>query len=45
MSLDERKQRWEKMMDHLLKYDINRWCDDFLNDLTAEDDDDAAAMI
>ncbi len=35
MSLEERKQRWEKMMEHLLKYDINRWCDDFLNDLAA----------
>ncbi|MFB9949882.1 alpha,alpha-trehalose-phosphate synthase (UDP-forming) [Rhizobium puerariae] len=33
MSLEERKQRWEKMMDHLLKHDINRWCDDFLQDL------------
>ncbi len=36
MSLDERKQRWEKMMNHLLEYDINRWCDDFLKDLTAD---------
>ncbi|WP_105383595.1 alpha,alpha-trehalose-phosphate synthase (UDP-forming) [Neorhizobium alkalisoli] len=35
MSLEERKQRWEKMMDHLLKYDINHWCDDFLKDLAA----------
>jgi trehalose 6-phosphate synthase len=36
MSLDERKQRWEKMMNHLLEYDINRWCDDFLKDLTTD---------
>ena len=33
MPLDERKQRWQMMMDHLLTYDINRWCDDFLKDL------------
>ena len=37
MSLEERKQRWEKMMEHLLKYDINHWCDEFLQDLTAEE--------
>ncbi|WP_117195313.1 alpha,alpha-trehalose-phosphate synthase (UDP-forming) [Rhizobium terrae] len=35
MSLEERKQRWEKMMEHLLKNDINRWCRDFLQDLTS----------
>jgi alpha,alpha-trehalose-phosphate synthase [UDP-forming] len=35
MSLDERKQRWEKMMEHLKVYDINRWCDDFLKDLAS----------
>ncbi|MBW6423395.1 alpha,alpha-trehalose-phosphate synthase (UDP-forming) [Rhizobium sp. XQZ8] len=34
MSLEERKQRWERMMEHLKVYDINRWCDDFLKDLT-----------
>ncbi|MDE1159911.1 MAG: alpha,alpha-trehalose-phosphate synthase (UDP-forming) [Neorhizobium sp.] len=36
MPLEERKQRWQMMMDRLLEYDINRWCDDFLTDLTAD---------
>jgi trehalose 6-phosphate synthase len=35
MSLEERKQRWDRMMEHLKVYDINRWCDDFLKDLTS----------
>jgi len=35
MSLEERKQRWERMMEHLKVYDINHWCDDFLKDLTS----------
>lgn len=36
MPLEERKQRWEQMMERLRVYDIDRWCDDFLRDLTAD---------
>ncbi|MQB44415.1 alpha,alpha-trehalose-phosphate synthase (UDP-forming) [Rhizobium sp. ICMP 5592] len=36
MSLEERQQRWRGMMDHLLEYDVARWCNDFLKDLTEE---------
>jgi trehalose 6-phosphate synthase len=35
MPIEERKQRWGRMMEHLLEYDVTRWCDDFLKDLTA----------
>ena len=35
MPLDERKERWKKMMDHLLEFDVSRWCKDFLKDLGA----------
>jgi trehalose 6-phosphate synthase len=35
MPLEERRQRWEGMMEHLLEHDVLRWCDDFLTDLTA----------
>lgn len=35
MPLEERQRRWQKMMDHLLEYDVTRWCNDFLNDLIA----------
>jgi trehalose 6-phosphate synthase len=37
MPLEERKQRWQGMMTHLLEHDVVRWCDDFLKDLTAEE--------
>ncbi|MDQ0455301.1 alpha,alpha-trehalose-phosphate synthase (UDP-forming) [Rhizobium paknamense] len=37
MPLDERKARWRQMMDHLLEHDVTRWCDDFLRDLTEEE--------
>jgi trehalose 6-phosphate synthase len=35
MPLEERRERWQKMMDHLLVHDVSRWCEDFLKDLTA----------
>ena len=35
MPIEERKERWGRMMEHLLKHDVTRWCDDFLKDLTA----------
>ncbi|WP_018096429.1 alpha,alpha-trehalose-phosphate synthase (UDP-forming) [Sinorhizobium meliloti] len=38
MPLDERKDRWKTMMDHLLEHDVSRWCRDFLNDLTTSPD-------
>ncbi|WP_377297609.1 alpha,alpha-trehalose-phosphate synthase (UDP-forming) [Rhizobium sp. SGZ-381] len=41
MGLDERKQRWRGMMDHLLENDVKRWCDDFLADLTTDQPADA----
>jgi trehalose 6-phosphate synthase len=34
MPLEERRERWQKMMDHLLVHDVSRWCEDFLKDLT-----------
>jgi trehalose 6-phosphate synthase len=36
MPLEERQERWRRMMDHLLEHDVSRWCDDFLDDLVAE---------
>jgi trehalose 6-phosphate synthase len=36
MPIEERKERWGRMMEHLLEHDVTRWCDDFLKDLTAE---------
>jgi trehalose 6-phosphate synthase len=36
MSLEERQERWRRMMDHLLEHDVMRWCDDFLADLAPE---------
>lgn len=33
MPLEERRERWQRMMDYLLEYDVSRWCDDFLKDL------------
>jgi trehalose 6-phosphate synthase len=38
MPLEERRQRWNGMMKHLLEHDVSRWCDDFLKDLTREDE-------
>jgi trehalose 6-phosphate synthase len=38
MPLEERQERWRTMMDHLLEYDVSRWCRDFLKDLTASAD-------
>jgi trehalose 6-phosphate synthase len=35
MSLEERKERWQRMMDYLIVHDVSRWCDDFLQDLAA----------
>lgn len=35
MPKQERKDRWQRMMDHLLANDVNTWCDDFLRDLAA----------
>ncbi|MBZ9789821.1 alpha,alpha-trehalose-phosphate synthase (UDP-forming) [Rhizobium sp. 3T7] len=35
MPLEERRERWQRMMDYLLEYDVSRWCDDFLSDLVA----------
>ncbi|WP_137155256.1 alpha,alpha-trehalose-phosphate synthase (UDP-forming) [Rhizobium sp. FKL33] len=35
MPLDERKERWSGMMEHLKTQTVQRWCDDFLSDLTA----------
>lgn len=34
MSLQERRERWQNMMDYLLERDVSRWCDDFLADLS-----------
>jgi trehalose 6-phosphate synthase len=36
MPQDERRERWRGMMNHLLEYDVSRWCRDFLKDLTSE---------
>jgi trehalose 6-phosphate synthase len=36
MSIEERRERWRGMMDHLLEHDVSRWCNDFLRDLTAK---------
>lgn len=33
MSIDERRERWSRMMDHLLTHDVSQWCEDFLRDL------------
>ncbi len=38
MPLEERKDRWKTMMDHLLEHDVSRWCRDFLNDLATSPD-------
>jgi trehalose 6-phosphate synthase len=35
MPTEERRQRWQGMMTHLLEHDVSRWCDDFLTDLAA----------
>jgi trehalose 6-phosphate synthase len=35
MPMEERRERWQRMMDYLLEHDVSRWCDDFLNDLAA----------
>ncbi|KQV84205.1 alpha,alpha-trehalose-phosphate synthase (UDP-forming) [Rhizobium sp. Root1220] len=35
MPLDERRERWRRMMDYLLEHDVSRWCDDFMADLKA----------
>lgn len=35
MPLQERQDRWRRMMDHLLERDVSRWCNDFLGDLAA----------
>jgi trehalose 6-phosphate synthase len=35
MPLEERQERWQRMMDYLLEHDVSRWCDDFLQDLAA----------
>ncbi|MCM5553586.1 alpha,alpha-trehalose-phosphate synthase (UDP-forming) [Pleomorphomonas sp. NRK KF1] len=35
MPLDERRERWRGMMDHLLTHDVNHWCEDFLAALNA----------
>jgi trehalose 6-phosphate synthase len=36
MSLEERQQRFERMMKQLVEHDVARWRDDFLKALTAE---------
>jgi trehalose 6-phosphate synthase len=36
MPIEERRERWKGMMDHLLEYDVSHWCDTFLNDLTTD---------
>lgn len=33
MPLEERRERWKRMMDYLLVHDVSRWCDDFLAEL------------
>lgn len=35
MPLQERQQRWRKMMRHLERYDVHRWCQAFLRSLAA----------
>ena len=35
MSLEERRERWRMMMDHLLSHDVSLWCENFLGDLVA----------
>jgi trehalose 6-phosphate synthase len=36
MPQEERVERWRGMMNHLLEYDVSRWCTDFLKDLTSD---------
>jgi trehalose 6-phosphate synthase len=36
MPQEERIERWRGMMNHLLEYDVSRWCNDFLKDLTSD---------
>ena len=33
MSLEERRDRWSMMMEHLLSHDVSLWCKNFLRDL------------
>ena len=33
MSLEERRDRWSMMMEHLLSHDVSLWCENFLRDL------------
>jgi trehalose 6-phosphate synthase len=33
MSLEERRDRWSMMMEHLLTHDVSLWCENFLGDL------------
>jgi trehalose 6-phosphate synthase len=35
MPLEERRERWQRMMDHLMENDVKRWCENFLADLAA----------
>jgi trehalose 6-phosphate synthase len=46
MPLDERKERWQKMMDHLLVHDVTQWCNSFMDDLSHEPEAaDHAALL
>ncbi|TCL72151.1 alpha,alpha-trehalose-phosphate synthase (UDP-forming) [Rhizobium sp. BK251] len=36
MPVEDRRERWKQMMDHLLDHDVSRWCEDFLRDLAAK---------
>ena len=45
MPLEERKERWQKMMDHLLVHDVTEWCNTFMDDLThVPQEEDHAAL-
>ncbi len=33
MSIEERRERWRRMMDYLLAHDVKQWCRDFLHAL------------
>jgi len=44
MPLDERRERWQRMMTHLLEHDVSHWCDNFLKDLHDPHHDFTPAM-
>ncbi|OCC02679.1 alpha,alpha-trehalose-phosphate synthase (UDP-forming) [Labrys sp. WJW] len=45
MSLQERRERWQNMMNFLLEHDVSHWCDAFLEDLTQDKEMQAAPIV